>query len=164
MVNRALEGLSGEFETMYSHMGRPSIAPEQLLRALLVQVLYSIRSERLLVERLDPARGCLTLGADKGYDTRDSGEGLRRANVSPHLVRTTPIGVPPSTAAPPVARPGYAHSQRVPKRIEEAFGWAKTIGGLCRLRHRGLPKVDLQFPLTFAAYNLVRLRTPGGGT
>ena len=53
MVNRALEELSGEFEAMYSHTGRPSIAPEQLLRALLLQVLYSIRSERLLVEQLD---------------------------------------------------------------------------------------------------------------
>ena len=53
MVNRALEGLTREFEAMYSHTGRPSIAPEQLLRALLLQVLYSIRSERLLVEQLD---------------------------------------------------------------------------------------------------------------
>ena len=53
MVNRALEELSRELEAMYSHTGRPSIAPEQLLRALLVQVLYSIRSERLLVEQLD---------------------------------------------------------------------------------------------------------------
>ena len=53
MVNRALEELSRELEAMYSHTGRPSIAPEQLLRALLLQVLYSIRSERLLVEQLD---------------------------------------------------------------------------------------------------------------
>ncbi len=52
-VIRALEELSGEFEAMYSHAGRPPIVPEQLLRALLVQVLYSIRSERLLVEQLD---------------------------------------------------------------------------------------------------------------
>ena len=53
MVNRALEGLTREFDAMYSPTGRPSIAPEQLLRALLLQVLYSIRSERLLVEQLD---------------------------------------------------------------------------------------------------------------
>ena len=53
MVNAALEGLTGEFKAMYSHTGRPSIAPEQLLRALLLQMLYSIRSERLLVEQLD---------------------------------------------------------------------------------------------------------------
>ena len=53
MVNAALEGLTGEFKAMYSHTGRPSIAPEQLLRALPLQMLYSIRSERLLVEQLD---------------------------------------------------------------------------------------------------------------
>lgn len=53
MVNRALEGLSRELEAMYSYTGRPSVAPEQVLRALLVQVLYSIRSEGLLVEQLD---------------------------------------------------------------------------------------------------------------
>ena len=49
-------------------------------------------------------------------------------------------------------------------RIEEAFGWAKTIGGLRKLKHRGLPKVDFQFTLTFAVYNLVRLCTLGVGT
>lgn len=43
------------------------------------------------------------------------------------------------------------------KRIEEAFGWAKTVAGLRKLRHRGLPKVDWQFTLAMAAYNLVRL-------
>ena len=326
MVNRALEGLTREFEEMYSHTGRPSIAPEQLLRALLLQVLYSIRSERLLVEQLDynllfrwfvglsmddpvwdhstftknrerligsdiaraffgqvlgqaregrllsdehfsvdgtlleawasmksfrpkdgggrrggggrnaeadfhgekrsnathqsstdpqarlyrkgqgqeaklcylgpalmdnrhglivdtgtteaggraereaglammtarPGTDRLTLGADKGYDTKDFVEGLRCVNVSPHVAqndthrrsaidrRTTRHG-------------GYAVSQRIRKRIEEGFGWAKTIGGMRKLKHRGLAKVDFQFTLTFAAYNLVRLRTLGVG-
>jgi len=326
MVNRALEGLTREFEEMYSHTGRPSIAPEQLLRALLLQVLYSIRSERLLVEQLDynllfrwfvglsmddpvwdhstftknrerligsdiaraffgqvlgqaregrllsdehfsvdgtlleawasmksfrpkdgggrrggggrnaeadfhgekrsnathqsstdpqarlyrkgqgqeaklcylghalmdnrhglivdtrtteaggraereaglammtarPGTDRLTLGADKGYDTKNFVEGLRCANVSPHVAqndthrrsaidrRTTRHG-------------GYAVSQRIRKRIEEGFGWAKTIGGMRKLKHRGLAKVDFQFTLTFAAYNLVRLRTLGVG-
>ncbi len=54
-------------------------------------------------------------------------------------------------------------SQRIRKRIEEGFGWAKTIGGMRKLKHRGLAKVDFQFTLTFAAYNLVRLRTLGVG-
>ena len=54
--------------------------------------------------------------------------------------------------------PRYAQSLRVRKRIEEGFGWAKTIGGLRRLRHRRFPNADFQFTLTFAAYNLVRLR------
>ena len=53
MTDGALERLSDRFETMYSEMGRPSIPPEQLLRALLLQHLYSIRSERLLIEQLD---------------------------------------------------------------------------------------------------------------
>ena len=53
IVNEALSGLSGEFETLYSNLGRPSIPPERLLRALLLQGFYSIRSERLLMEQLD---------------------------------------------------------------------------------------------------------------
>ncbi len=52
---------------------------------------------------------------------------------------------------------GYAISLRIRKRIEEAFGWAKTVAGLRKARHRGLPKVDWQFTLAMAAYNLVRL-------
>ncbi len=53
----------------------------------------------------------------------------------------------------------YAVSQRKRKRIEEVFGWAKTIGGLRKLRHRGLAVVDWTVTLTLACYNLVRLRT-----
>ena len=53
--------------------------------------------------------------------------------------------------------PGYAISQRIRKRVEEAFGWAKTVAGLRKMRHRGLLKVDWQFTLAMAAYDLVRL-------
>ena len=53
MVNKVLQELSPQFSKMYSSTGRPSIAPEKLLKALLFQVLYSIQSERLLVEQLD---------------------------------------------------------------------------------------------------------------
>ena len=53
--------------------------------------------------------------------------------------------------------PGYAISQRIRKRVEEAFGLAKTVAGLRKMRHRGLPKVGWQFTLAMAAYNLVRL-------
>src|SRR5882672_8006280 len=52
---------------------------------------------------------------------------------------------------------GYAISQVIRKRIEEAFGWSKTIAGLGKLHHRGLPKVDWQFTFAMAAYNLIRL-------
>ena len=53
MVDAALESMSGRFDEMYAKVGRPSIAPERLLRALLLQALYSIRSERMLVEQLE---------------------------------------------------------------------------------------------------------------
>ena len=67
------------------------------------------------------------------------------------------------TAARSIARttrhPGYAISQRARKRIEEVFGWMKTVGGLRKLRHRGGGRVNWQFLLAAAAYNLVRMRT-----
>ena len=53
MVDKVLKELSPEFDKMYSKVGRPSIPPEQLLRALLLQMLYSVRSERLLIEEID---------------------------------------------------------------------------------------------------------------
>src|SRR5216683_7584472 len=53
MFDRALEGLDGEFALLYSRKGRPSIAPERLLRTLLLQILYSVRSERQMMEQLD---------------------------------------------------------------------------------------------------------------
>ena len=53
IVDAALSALSSELEALYSHLGRPSIPPEQLLRALLLQAFYSVRSERLLMEQLD---------------------------------------------------------------------------------------------------------------
>jgi hypothetical protein len=53
--------------------------------------------------------------------------------------------------------PGYAVSQRIRKRVEEAFGWARTVAGLRKRRHRGLPKIGWQFTLAMAAYNLAGL-------
>src|SRR5687767_764096 len=53
MVDQVLKSLSGRFNTLYARTGRPSIAPEKLLRTLLLQVLYTVRSERLLLEQLD---------------------------------------------------------------------------------------------------------------
>ena len=55
--------------------------------------------------------------------------------------------------------PGYAVSQRIRKRIEEVFGWMKTVGLLRKLRHRGVARVNWIFVFTAAAYNLVRMRT-----
>jgi transposase len=319
MTDAALERLSDRFATMYSEMGRPSIPPEQLLRALLLQYLYSVRSERLLIEQLDynllfrwfvgvgldepmwdhstfsknrdrllagdvataffeavlaearthrllsdehftvdgtlleawashksfrpkdtanrppddpsnptvnfrgerrkndthqsttdpdarlykkgvgrPAQlayvghvlmenrsglvvntrvtsadgygerdaalmmiagrpGRVTLGGDKGYDYPEFVADLRQIAVTPHVAQNT-TNRRSAIDARTTRHLGYAISQRRRKRVEEAFGWMKTIGMLRKLRHRGRPKVEWIFRFTAAAYNLIRIR------
>ena len=320
MVDEVLQGLSGRFDRMYAEMGRPSIAPEKWLRALLLQILYSVRSERLLMEQLnynllfrwfvglnlddavwvptvfsknrdrllegevaqaffaavlgkirqrglvsdehssvdgtrleawasqksfqkkdgggaavsgddpgnptvdfhgekrsnqthqsrtDPeallakkgkgkeAKLCyaghvlienrhgfvvntvltqaygraepdaalwmaeqipgtrrVSLGADKGYDQADVVQELRGMRVTPHIAQKERSAVDGRTTR----HVGYQTSQRVRKRVEEVFGWMKTMGLLRKLRHRGLERVGWMFTFTAAAYNLVRAR------
>ena len=321
MVDEVLKEMSPRFGRMYSSQGRPSIAPERLLRALLLQVLYSVRSERLLMEQLDynllfrwfvglsmddrvwdatvftknrdrlldgevdalffkkiqeqaRARGLLsdehfsvdgtlvdawaghksfkpkkgdkgkkpedpgnpdvdfrgqkrsnethtsttdpdarlyrkswgtesklsyaghllmdnrhglavdvrlttannrkereaavemvrrirgrrriTLGADKGYDVRWFVEELRKLGVTPHIARkrTTYSAIDGRT----LRHDGYRTSQVVRKRVEEIFGWLKTVGLMRKTRHRGLGRVGWMFRFTVGIYNLVRMR------
>jgi transposase len=97
----------------------------------------------------------VTLGADKGYDAADFVEELRAINVRPHVARNT-SGRRSAIDRRTTRHPGYAKSQRIRKRIEEAFGWMKTIAGQRRTKLRGLPKVDWSFTFAAAAYNLVR--------
>lgn len=322
MVNQALAELSPRFEELYSRLGRPSIAPEKLLRALLLQVLYTIRSERLLMEQLDynllfrwfvglgmddpvwvptvftknrdrllegevaeaffalvleqarkkrllssehftvdgtlieawagqksfrrkeagppeppddpgnptvnfhgekrsnethqsttdpesrlyrkgrgqesklaylghvlmenrnglvvdtrvtPANGRAereaalemlgsmegrrrrTVGADKGYDTRDFVAQARDLAVTPHVAQNTSrrkSAIDGRTTHPT----GYSISQRVRKRVEEIFGWLKTVGLMRKTRHKGVDRVGWMFTFATAVYNLVRMR------
>ena len=97
-----------------------------------------------------------TLGADKGYDSADFVMALRDKAVIPHVAQHT-SGRRSAIDEGTAGHPGYAISQRIRKRVEEAFGWAKTVAGLRKMRHRGLLKVDWQFTLAMAAYDLVRL-------
>jgi transposase len=319
MVDAALRNMGPQFETMYAKVGRPSIAPEKLLRALLLQVLYTVRSERMLMEQLDynllfrwfvglniddpvwattvfsknrerllraevakrflaevlaqagdrgllsaehftvdgtlieawashksfkrksgtdepppddpgnptidfhgerrsnashesttdpearlarkgagkeaklsyaghvlmenrngiavngrvtqahgraepeaavamaeeiPGQHRVTLGADKGYDRQEFVQELRDHQVTPHIARKSTSIIDERTTR----HPGYAISQQKRKRIEEIFGWLKTIGGLRKTRHRGVARVGWMFTFALAAYNLVRVR------
>jgi len=319
ITDRLLDDLSDLFDQMYSTMGRPSIAPEKLLRALLLQVLYTIRSERMLIEQLDynllfrwfvglnmddavwdvtvftknrdrllkaevarrffdlvveEARGLdlmsdehftvdgtlleacaglksfknrdgvetappddpgnptvnfhgekrsnqthqsttdpeallarkgggkeaklsycgnvlmenrnglvadvetmqadgtaerdaavvmlaslpgddrVTVGADKGYDTKGFVADARGLNATPHVAQKKHSAVDGRTTR----HEGYRVSQQKRKRVEEIFGWMKTVGGMRKLRHRGLELVGWMFTFTAAAYNLVRIR------
>jgi transposase len=321
MVNQALRELSRDFAAMYSQEGRPSIPPEKLLRALLLQVLYTIRSERLLMEQLDynllfrwfvglsmddkvwdhsvfsknrerflrsdlaaaffgriqeqaaqagllsdehftvdgtlieawaslksfrpkdtpppaggsgrnpevdfhgerrlnrthasttdpearlfkkgkgkeaklcfmghvlmenrhgliitprltaatgtaereaaadmveaiPGRHRLTVGGDKAYDTHEFVQSLRALNAVPHVAQNRTMRAS-AIDCRTTRHPGYAISQRLRKRVEEIFGWMKTVGNFRKTRHRGIKRVDWMFTLTAAAYNLVRIR------
>src|SRR5207245_2764576 len=225
MVDGVLAELSPEFGQLYSRVGRPSIAPEKLLRALLLQVLYTVRSERLLMEQLhynllfrwfvglemddpvwdatvftknrerllagDVARvffdrvlaqargrgflsdehftadrtmlarirgtGRVTVGADKGYDTADFVADLRRLQVTPHVAQNT-SNRSSAIDTRTTRHAGYLVSQQKRKRIEEIFGWLKTVGLLRKTRHRGTARVGWMFVFGLAVYNLVRIR------
>jgi hypothetical protein len=97
-----------------------------------------------------------TLGGDKGFDTRDFAAELREINVTLHLAQNA-SGRRSAIVGRTTRHPGFAISQGIRKRIEEAFCWAKMLAGLHKARHRGLAKVDWQFTFAVAAYNLVRL-------
>ena len=98
----------------------------------------------------------VSVGGDKGYDTHGFVEILRQLKATPHIALKKKSRTLDSRTT---RHPGYDISQRARKRIEEVFGWMKTIGGLRKLRHRGGGRVNWQFLLAAAAYNLVRMRT-----
>jgi transposase len=108
-----------------------------------------------MIEGLADRPRAITLGADKGYDAADFVEELRTINARPHVARNT-SGRRSAIDRRTTRHPGYAKSQRIRKRIEEAFGWIKTVAGLRKTKLRGLPKVDWSFTFAAAAYNLVR--------
>jgi len=97
-----------------------------------------------------------TLGADKNYDTRDCVAALRACGVTPHVAQNT-SGRSSAIDGRTTRHPGYAVSQRLRKRVEEIFGWMKTVGGFRRTRFRGVDKTGLAGYLVATAYNLVRL-------
>src|ERR1700747_1734702 len=266
MVDQVLKDLSPEVNKMYSKVGRPSIPPEQLLRALLLQMLYSVRGERLLVEEIDYNilfRWFVGLNLDDGVwdatvftKNRDRlleaevakeflslvveqarGQGWASdehftvdgslleawAGVKSFQPKNKKSSSPPDDPGNPTVNyrgekrsnethesksdpeaqmarkgpgkeaklsysgnllvenrnglivdsrvweatgtdsrtarhAGYAISQKKRKRIEECFGWLKTIALLRKVRHRGTLKVDWIFTFACAAYNLVRMR------
>jgi len=97
----------------------------------------------------------VTLGADRGYDAADFVNELRTLNVRPHVAQNTTRRS--AIDGRTTRHAGYAASQRIRKRIEEAFGWMKSVGGMRRPMLRGLPRMGFAFTFTAAAYNLVRL-------
>jgi transposase len=100
----------------------------------------------------------VTVGADKGYDTADFVAECRHLNVTPHVAQNDKRRGGSAVDARTTRHAGYAISQRKRKRIEESFGWLKTIALMRKVRHRGIHKVGWVFTFAAAAYNLVRMR------
>ena len=98
--------------------------------------------------------GRVTLGADKGYDQKELVRELRAHRVTPHVAQKPNSAIDGRTTR----RPGFLLSHRRRKRVEEIFGWLKTLGGLRKTRHRGVARVGWTFTFAATAYNLVRMR------
>lgn len=115
-----------------------------------------------LIDRHRPQVRRVTLAADKLFDVENFVTALRARKVTPHVainghVSKTGHVRKTSVDGRTTCHPGYAISLKVRKRIEEIFGWAKTIGGTAKVKVRGLARVKAVFTFAIAAYNLVRI-------
>jgi IS5 family transposase len=99
-----------------------------------------------------------TLGADKGYNAKELVAELETRGIKPHMARNLSEYRGSAVSDAVAAETGYAISQRVRKRIEQIFGWGKAVGPLRKTKLRGLANIATQALMTFAAYNLIRLR------
>jgi len=200
LSDEALAALNDQFAALYSENGRPSIPPEQLLRALLLQAFYTIRSERQLMEQLNynllfrwfvglsvddptwvptvfsknrdrhggagssaghagglPGTWKKTVGADKNYDTAAFVAASRELGVTSHMAQNITAHRGSNIDGHTTRRDGYRISQIIRKRIEEANGWVKEVGGMARRKFRGLARVGRMFTVKVAAYTLICL-------
>jgi IS5 family transposase len=106
-----------------------------------------------------PGTHRITVGEDKGYDTRHHVAELRDAHATPHVAQYAPGRRRHSAIdGRTTHHAGYAISQRKRKEVEQAFGWLKTIALLRKVRHRGGARVEWVFTFAAAAYNLTRMR------
>jgi hypothetical protein len=131
---------------------------------LCVQVVVSASTEKetiaakeLIGRQIDETeRAPATVGADKGYHNQEFVGFCRQQDIKPHVAPITGRKVP-GLDGRTTRSLGYQTSQRIRKRVEEIFGWAKEIGGLRKTKHRGTERVGLNAVLVVAAYNLVRM-------
>jgi IS5 family transposase len=112
---------------------------------------------RMMIGSLEGSQR-ITVGADKGYDTKEFVKDLRDMNATPHGAQNQKRPGGSAIDERTTRHEGYKISQMKRKRIEEVFGWMKTVGSLRKTRHRGVFKVGWVFTFTAAAYNLVRMR------
>jgi len=116
------------------------------------------RDAALIMLEQIPGTRRMTVGADKGYDTKDFIFECRHMNVTPHVAQNVKRRGGSALDGRTTRHASYAISQRTRKRVEECFGWLKTIALMRKVRHRGIEKVAWVFTFAAAAYNLVRMR------
>src|SRR5215471_18774444 len=116
------------------------------------------RDAALVMLEQIPGGKQVTVGGDKGFDTRDFVAECRHLGVTPHVAQNLGRNGGSAIDGRTTRHLGYGLSQKKRKRVEECFGWLKTIALLRKLRHRGVCKVDWIFAFACAVYNLVRMR------
>jgi hypothetical protein len=150
VVDALLATMDRAFEAVYARRGRPSVPPERLLE------VPPARQRRTHESTADAdARLFKKSPGDKGYDCKAFIEGCRRLKVTPHVAAKDKHSAVDGRIR---WHEGYKTSLRVRKRIEEAFGWIKTVGGLAKTKLIG----HARLALCFATYNLVRMGSIGG--
>ena len=152
---------SGGHESKLAYCGNVMIENRHGLVVDKELLLCSGTAERdaamMMAERIDGVER-VTLAADKAYDTKDFVQEMRGMNVTPHVSQNLKRAGGSAIDGRTTRHDGYQVSQRKRKRIEEVFGWFKTVGILRKTRHRGLELVGWIFTFTATAYNLVRMR------
>jgi hypothetical protein len=131
-----------------------------LLVDLQMDVADGHAERRMALEMLDnnvPGTRRITVAGDKGYDTGDFVEACRTRNVTPHVAQNVSARRRSNIDARTTAHPGYAISQRIRKRVEEVFGWVKTVGTFRKTRYVGFGPNQIAAYMLAAAYNLVRI-------
>ena len=117
---------------------------------------------KAMIGKIAPRKRRVTVAADKNYDTVGFTKAMRELNVTPHVTQnTTKKGRRSSIDGRTTRHDNYKVSQKFRKRIEEVFGWLKTVGLFRKTRYRGVKKIDWHFTLAVTAYNLVRMRNLG---
>ena len=152
---------SGGHEAKLAYCGNVLIENRKGLVVDTELLLCSGTAERdagmLMAERID-GDDRVTLAGDKGYDTKEFVKEMRHMQVTPHVSQNDRRPGGSAMDGRTTRHAGYQISQQKRKRIEEVFGWLKTVGALRKTRHRGEFKVGWVFTFATAAYNLVRMR------
>ena len=117
---------------------------------------------KAMIGKVAPRKRRISIAADRNYDTLGFVSAMRELNVTPHVTQnTTRKGRRSAIDGRTTRHKSYAASQKFRKRIEEVFGWLKTVGLFRKTRYRGVKKIDWHFTLAVTAYNLVRMRNLG---